>query len=69
LIGIGGRAAKVAKDIAAAVNKFDLLALHLSISFKVVNRLEIRSICFLGVVIPFVDFFWNACTTQTASAI
>src|ERR1051325_300668 len=58
---------QVAKNISAALHDRYLFACHSNISFSLFNRSSIKSISDLAVLIPLVDFFWNACTTQMSS--
>ena len=60
---------EIGKDIATSANDLEVVIRHGSISFMRFKRDLIRSISRRGVAIPFVDFFWNAWTTQIASPI
>jgi hypothetical protein len=61
--------AKVTEDIAAATDHFERFAFHRNISFNRFTRAAIMSISRFGVLIPWLDFFWNACTTQSSAPI
>src|SRR5712692_4691977 len=52
--------AKIAIDIAAAANQFEVILAHFSASFNRLRRSIIKSTSICGVLIPFLDFFWNA---------
>src|SRR2546422_7948997 len=60
-------APEVTKHVPAPRRYFPLLASHRSISFRLFRGSLIRSISRLGVLMPCVDFFWKARTTQTSS--
>src|SRR6185312_8508585 len=59
---------KIAEQMPGSPDHFHLIA-HRYRSFSVRIRSRTRSISCLGVEIPDVDFFWNACTTQMSSPI
>src|SRR6266480_1480189 len=67
LFKIGVRMVEVAENIPAALDNIKIIVAHRSISFSRFSRSWIRSISAFGVLMPFLDFFWKACTTQTAS--
>src|SRR5271165_951808 len=67
LLRVGTLVPKVTERIAAPPHHFQLLTLHRNISFSRFKRSLINSISCCGVLIPCVDFFWNACTTQISS--
>src|SRR5260370_36468823 len=60
-------APQIAENIPTAARHCQLFAFHRNISFNLFKRSLIRSISRFGVLMPFVDFFWNACTTQTSA--
>jgi len=69
LLDIGMGAPQIAIDITTAANDFNLLSLHSSNSFRLFKGLSISSISCFGIVMPFVDFLWNAWRTQISRAI
>src|SRR5258706_7020215 len=69
LLGVCILMPEVAKNISAAPHYLQLFALHRNISFNFFKRDLIRSISRCGVLVPCVDFFWNAWTTHMSSAI
>jgi hypothetical protein len=52
--------AKIAIDIAAAANQLEVILSRFSTSFNRLRRSMIKSTSICGVLIPFLDFFWNA---------
>src|SRR5580704_2933538 len=58
LFGVRVLVLEVAEHVAAAAHDFQFF-LHRNISFNLLRRSLIRSISCLGVLMPFVDFFWE----------
>src|SRR3974390_1926125 len=69
LRGIRIRTPQVPERVPASPYDFHFFAPHRNISFNRFSRSRINSISRCGVLIPWVDFFWNACTTQRSSPI
>ena len=68
LLKVGVRVVEIAENIPAALDNLKIVIAQRSISFSRLSRSSIRSISAFGVLMPVLEFFWKACTTQTASA-
>jgi hypothetical protein len=60
LLDVSTLVAEVAERIPGATHYFERL-LHRNISFNRFNQALMRSISRRGVLMPYFDFFWNAC--------
>ncbi len=58
---------EIAEHVSASPHNLQLF-FHRNISFNLFSRFSIYSTSRFGVLIPCVDFFWNAWTTQISSA-
>jgi len=68
LIGVRVLATQIAENIPAPPRHLEFFLFHRNISFSLFKRSLVGSISRLGVLMPCVDFFWKAFTTQISSA-
>ena len=69
LLQFGIGKAEIAESVPLPCTVEIVVVAHRNASFSRFSRSWIRSISAFGVLIPVLDFFWNACSTHTSFPI